>query len=196
MPEQYPNCGPRNTNSLNYPNPNSYLRRADEIGPSHRIPGIGYLGGHLIPPGWKEGDAPIRPETANELFQLARQQANDQLSTNVDVNQNLTPNEMEKFNAEQERIWKVRYHLDQVLLKERIIVYEQHQQRKNVKGGMSFPALQPPQPVNPPTGASFSKSPQVGFPYQPSLFGGQIGKAADLNSSRSQISQYEFPIHR
>lgn len=196
VPEQYPNYGAGNTNSTNYPNNNPYLQRADEIGPSHRIPGIGYLGDLLIPPGWKEGDAPIEPRAANDLFQQARHHANRQLSVNANITQGLSPNAREKFNAEQERIWKSRYHLDQVLLKERIVVYEQDQKRQNLISGMSFPALQPSQHVDPPIGASFSKSPQAGFSYQSSLFAGQIGKAANLNSSRSQMSKYEFPIHR
>lgn len=188
----------RNRNSMNCSVANPYMQRADEIGPSHHIPGIGHLGNLLIPFGWREGDEPINPERINQLFILARQQAKDKLVLRVDQTKHLTEREKEILNAEQDRLWDVRYKLDQVLFNERLNVYEQYQKREHAEHGrhyeeqknkVNFQPFHPPHPVNPPTNTSFSSSPKPVFPYSPTAFGGRAANNIDLNSSQGQTGK-------
>lgn len=177
---------------------NPYVQRADEIGPSHHIPGIGHLGDLLIPTGWQEGDAPINPERAHQLFYLARQQAKDKLVSGANQNQHLTEHEKAELNAKLDREWDVKYKLDQVLLIERLNVYEQYQKLEHAKRGprhdeqkntANFQAFYPPHPVNPPTNTSFSNSPKPVFPYSPMVFGGRSANNVDLSSSQNHMGK-------
>ncbi|KAH0562519.1 hypothetical protein GP486_002794 [Trichoglossum hirsutum] len=55
---------------------NPYIRRADEIGLYHNIPGLGHLGLDIVPPKpWKAGDDPVNPEEALYLFEKSRERA-------------------------------------------------------------------------------------------------------------------------
>ena len=197
LSEEYLSQTLRNGDS-DYSVRNPYMQRADEIGPSHHIPGIGHLGDLLIPTGWQEGDAPINPERAHQLFYLARQQAKDTLVSGANQNQHLTEHEKAEFNAKLDRQWDVKYKLDQVLLIERLNVHEQYQKLEHAKRGpkhdeqkntANFQAFYPPHPVNPPTNTSFSSSPKPVFPYSPMMFGGRSANNVDISSSQNHIGK-------
>ncbi len=136
---------------------NPYAHRADEIGPSHHIPGVVHLGDSLEPPGWKEGDEPINPRAARLLFSEARLQAKKALKASIDETKNLPVEQQDKRNAERDQKWDVQFRLDQLLLTERMNVYDMYQERKRkklqngiLKGASPTRVLPPiqPQPIN------------------------------------------------
>lgn len=136
---------------------NPYAHRADEIGPSHHIPGVVHLGDCLEPPGWKECDEPINPRAARLLFSEARLEAKKALKASIDETKNLPAEQQEKRNAERDQKWDVQFRLDQLLLTERMSVYDMYQERKrkklhqeNMKGASPTRMLPPvqPQPIN------------------------------------------------
>lgn len=112
---------------------NPYAHRADNIGPSHHIPGVGLLDDVLQPPGWKEGDEPINARAARLLFNEARQQAKNKLKASVDETKHLPAEQQEKRNAERDKQWDAHFKLDELLLAERINVYDMYQERRRVK---------------------------------------------------------------
>jgi hypothetical protein len=109
---------------------NPYLRRADQIGLRHGVPGMGHLGDSLVPPGWKEGDSPITPGEAKRLFDFARRQAVRELELNLANQKHRNNKEKEEFNARMDEYWVARLSLDQVVLTERLIIYSQHYERQ------------------------------------------------------------------
>ena len=136
---------------------NPYAHRADEIGPSHHIPGLGLLDDLLQPPGWKEGDEPIDPRKARFLFNEQRSKAKNTFKAGVEETKHLTAEEQEKRSNERKKQWDVQFKLDQLLLTERIYVHDLYQERKNKKlrqghlnKSMPTKMLLPiePQPVN------------------------------------------------
>ena len=136
---------------------NPYAHRADEIGPTHHIPGVGHLGDLLQPPDWREGDEPIDPRTARLFFNEGRLKAKETLKASIDETKNLPAEQQEMRNAERDRQWDTQFRLDQLLLTERIYIYDAYQERKRIKlsrGNLKrasptrvLPPIQP-QPVN------------------------------------------------
>ncbi len=112
---------------------NPYSHRADEIGPSHHIPGIGHLGDCLEPPGWKEGEEPINPRAARLLFNEARLQAKKILKASIDETKHLPADQQEQRSTERDLMWDVQFRLDQLLLTERMNIYDMYQERKRTK---------------------------------------------------------------
>lgn len=109
---------------------NPYLRRADEIGPTHRIPGLGHLGNRLVPPGWKEGDEPIKPQEAQKLYEEARkgaQAALEQLKEDINL---LPKEEQDKRSEERDKEWSKQFKKDDLILRERIKIYDEYHERK------------------------------------------------------------------
>ena len=136
---------------------NPYAHRADEIGPGHHIPGVGLLDDVLQPPGWKEGNEPINPRAARLLFNEARQQAKNMFKASIDETKHLPAEQQETRKAERDKQWDAQFKLDELLLAERINVYDMFQERRRVKlrqGNLkkasptrTLPAIRP-QPLN------------------------------------------------
>ncbi|KAI9877439.1 MAG: hypothetical protein M1830_003896 [Pleopsidium flavum] len=146
---------------------NPYARRADEIGPTHRIPGVGYLGDVLVPPGWKEGDEPITPEEAQELYNKARKEAQDALNQIREEIEMLPEEEQDKGNAERDREWSKQFKKDDLLLRERISIYDQYHERQHLKaqryrqrGPLRNHNQYPLQTLQPPTTTSIPNYPE------------------------------------
>ena len=133
------------TSSADPVDANPYAHRADEIGPTHRIPGIGHLGNLLVPPGWKEGDAPVAPHEARDLYKEARKQAQNVLDkTNEDI-ESISTDEQDTRNQERDHEWSKQFKLDDLVLKERIKIYEEYHERKKlrVRRNLTLPAPLP-----------------------------------------------------
>ena len=166
---------------------NPYAHRADEIGPSHHIPGVGHLGELLAPPDWKEGDEPIDPRAARKLFDTAREEAKRALDISINEARHRGGEEQEKRTQERDQQWATCNKLDQVLLKERTNVYEQYQKRKQVLAISTITV--PLQPLQPLTETSYAMSPKVNFEYSPILHA-QSSKSSSTNSTRSQFGRF------
>lgn len=158
---------------------NPYRHRADEIGHRHNIPGITHLGDLLAPPGWKEGDEPISPLAASQIFESSREEARENLELNNEEAKNLPAQEQDKYVAEINKKWVAECTLDKALFKQRLAVFEKYQERKLAKMQRDdeqvskFPRLTaaPAQPLNPPTTTSYAKSSQPAFQYAATLHG-------------------------
>ena len=111
---------------------NPYAYRADEIGPTHRIPGVGHLGDLLPPPGWKEGDEPFDRQKVQALYDAARQAAKTKLETSMKSAVSLADHEYQKRSQQTDQRWSNQFKLDERLLNERINIYEQYQTRKSL----------------------------------------------------------------
>ncbi|KAI9819265.1 MAG: hypothetical protein M1827_007421 [Pycnora praestabilis] len=105
---------------------NPYLRRADEIGPTHGIPGLGHLENALEPPGWREGDAPIDPRLARKLFESSRKDAKEALQKNVTELERLSPEVREMREQANNREWTLRFKTDELVLQERTAIYQHY----------------------------------------------------------------------
>lgn len=139
---------------------NPYAERADEIGPSHHIPGQCHLGGQLTPFGWKQGDEPIDPQAAQRLFQAAREEAKNSLMRDFDDMDLGQENRI----ADRDREWNSRHQLDHTLYRERVNVYHRYQKRKQLESQLGYNKRQDsiqsipsnrPQPINPPATTSY-----------------------------------------
>lgn len=122
---------------------NPYLRRADQIGFRHGVPGMGHLGDSLVPPGWKEGDPPITPGEAKRLFDFARQHAVRELEMNLANQKHRNNEEKEEFHARMDEYWIARLSLDQLVLTERLIIHSQHYERQQRQNERSREQVQP-----------------------------------------------------
>jgi hypothetical protein len=145
---------------------NMYFKRADAIGPTHHIPGIGHLGDLLTPPAWVPGSDPINLDEARKLYQQARTRARIVLDLDVRETKKMSTEEQEKQDAEADKKWRIQLQLDQLILSEREKIYKgwqvvkakalqaqqvgpQHQHRS----GNTSP-LHPAQPQDPSAAAS------------------------------------------
>ena len=122
----------RNKSNKKDPAPvlNIYSRRADQVGPSHRIPGIGHLGDLLAPPGWKPGDEPINEIEAQRLFTASRLKAKEMLDASISEIERLSSADQEKLSAEKNTQYQTQRTLDEYLLTERVKLYNFWQERK------------------------------------------------------------------
>ena len=153
------------------------MYRADEIGPTHRIPRVGHLGDFLVPAGWKEGDEPIDPRQAKVIYDAARADAKRTLSSNVEVMKDLTNHQRVEFDVEAELEWNKRFQLDDLVYKERIKIYETYHQRRLAKlqQTLTLPSLfisqprPPPDLLHPPSRTSaFNHIPSM-LPHTPEM---------------------------
>ena len=122
----------RNSSDRKEPVPllNIYTRRADQIGPSHHIPGIGHLGDLLAPPGWKPGDEPVDEAEAQKLFQASRLKAKQMLDEGMSESGQLSSVDQEKRRAEQDAQYHAQRNLDELVLIERVKLHKFWQERK------------------------------------------------------------------
>ena len=155
---------------------NPYLHRADEIGPTHRIPGLGHLGTLLVPPGWKGGDEPIKPQAAQELYNEARREAQDALEKMKEDIETLPTEEQDKRSEERDKEWSKQFKKDDLILRERIKVHDDYHERKSQTnrhlklrslGSFSSSGQLPLQTLQPPTSTSI---PQYTGPLAPTNF--------------------------
>ena len=98
-----------------------YGHRADEIGLNHGILSLGHLGDILAPPGWQRGQPPFNQAAIETLYSDARKMARSNL-------QKPDPHDVAK-SKQQDLEWNAQLELDQLLLKERIAVYDRYCKR-------------------------------------------------------------------
>ena len=146
------------------PHLNIYARRADQIGPSHRIPGIGHLGDLLTPPGWELGDEPINEVEAQQLFAASRSQAKVMLDQSMTEINRSSSADQEKRSTEINAQYHIQRALDEYLFVERVKLYKFWEERKQKHLGFlprpqQICQFEPkpanrPQPVQPPAETS------------------------------------------
>ena len=163
---------------------NIYVRRADQIGPSHRIPGIGHLGDLLPPPGWKQGDDPINEAEAQKIFAVSRSQARNKLDQSIGETSQLSNADQEKLHAEKNAQYQTQRILDEYLLLERVKLHKfwhdrkqkQSQQQKSQPQQHRRVELEPStrlQPLQPPAETSmiaYQRHQQSLVPASPHLY--------------------------
>ena len=163
---------------------NIYTRRADQIGPSHRIPGIGHLGDLLAPPGWKQGDEPINETEAQRIFDNSRSQAKEMLDRSMSETRQLPSADQEKRNAETNKQYQRQRALDEYLFVERVKLNNFWQERKQKQfhqlhsqaQQLRQPGCKPgsrPQPLQPPAETSmmaYQRYQQLLVPATPHLY--------------------------
>ena len=134
------------TRSRNPQDVNPYAFRADEIGLSHGISGVGHLGPLLEPPGWKEGDEPIPPQEVEQLYNLSRKKARDELEKLPNQTFYSSLNAQRSDHEGKEKKWNADFAVDALVMKERITVYEQYKERQRNKAQLGRPKVPPPLP--------------------------------------------------
>lgn len=112
------------------PLPNIYARRADQVGLSHRISGIGHLGDLLAPPGWKPGDEPISEAEAQKIFATSRSQAKVMLNQSMSEASHLSSADQAKHSTEINGKYQTQRAVDEYLLVERVKISNFWQERK------------------------------------------------------------------
>ena len=163
---------------------NIYLRRADQIGPSHMIPGIGHLGDLLVPPSWTQGDDPINEAEARRIFAVSRSQAKEMLDQSVRGNSHLPIADQQKLAAEKNAQYQTQRALDEYLLLERIKIYQftcsrkqkqpqqKHSQAEQYRQFETKPGSRP-RPLQPPVETSmiaYQRHQQALVPASPHLY--------------------------
>ncbi|KAL8922797.1 MAG: hypothetical protein Q9208_004922 [Pyrenodesmia sp. 3 TL-2023] len=113
--------------------PNPYQERADEIGLSHRIPGVGHLGDLLTPPGWKAGDEPISISRARLLQKQAYQMAREKLDASIAEFKDLKGAAFQEASDLRNEQWQNLNDLNKLICEERVKIWADYQERK--KGG-------------------------------------------------------------
>ena len=164
---------------------NIYLRRADQIGPSHLIPGIGHLGDLLVPPGWNQGDDPINEAEARRIFAVSRAQAKEMLDQSIKENSHLPSADQQKLAVEKNAQYQTQRALDEYLLLERMKIYQftcsrkqkqqpqqNHSQTQHYRQFETKPGIRP-RPLQPPAETSmiaYQRHQQALVPASPHLY--------------------------
>ena len=141
---------------------NPYEDRADEIGPSHDITGVGHIGDLLAPPGWTVGSAPFKPEKIHELYHTSRKAAKDDLATAMASLTKMPAQEKEKHKATRDEKWRAGLKLDKFLMEERLEVWRKYIElgaRSTACEELARQSLEAPQVMYPRTETSIS------YPY-------------------------------
>ncbi|KAL9005764.1 MAG: hypothetical protein Q9188_001476 [Gyalolechia gomerana] len=112
------------------PETNPYQERADQIGLSHRIPGIGHLGDLLTPPGWSPGDEPIPPGRARQLQKEAYDSAKKKLEDSISEFSHLKGTSFQEASDVKNEEWQNHNDLNKLIFEERVRVYQAHEDRK------------------------------------------------------------------
>ncbi|KAL8963972.1 MAG: hypothetical protein Q9183_004802 [Haloplaca sp. 2 TL-2023] len=112
---------------------NPYQERADAIGITHRIPGIGHLGDILSPAGWKAGYDPIDPKKARQLHKQAYDVSKKLLADSVAGFKDLKGAEFQAASDSRNQEWQNQIALHKLILDERVKVYEEHHRRKELR---------------------------------------------------------------
>lgn len=128
---------------------NPYQERADQIGLTHRIPGIGHLGDLLTPPGWTPGDQPISPDRARRLQQEAYDATKKKLDDSIVTFKHLKGTAFQEASDVNNEEWQNQADLSKLLFEERMRVYQAHENQKANRGQLppqQSPVLNLPQP--------------------------------------------------
>ncbi|KAL8873134.1 MAG: hypothetical protein Q9174_001350 [Haloplaca sp. 1 TL-2023] len=110
-----------------------YQERADIIGITHRIPGIGHLGDLMSPAGWKAGDDPIDPKKARQLHKQACDVSRQSLTDSIAEFKDLKGAEFRAASDARNHEWQNQVTLHKLILEERIKVYEHHRRQKELQ---------------------------------------------------------------
>ncbi|KAL9596040.1 MAG: hypothetical protein Q9219_006056 [cf. Caloplaca sp. 3 TL-2023] len=141
---------------------NPYQERADQIGLSHRIPGIGHLGDFLTPPDWKFGDEPISPNRADQLRRGAYDEAKKKLDESIAKFKHLKGTQFQEASDVNDEEWQNQIYLNERIFEERVKIYQTYQAEREFGGQMraqQVPGLNLPPPIGvrspsvPPLGA-------------------------------------------
>lgn len=163
---------------------NIYHRRADQIGPSHQIPGVGHLGDLLTPPGWKPGDEPIDEAEAQNIFAASRLKAKEMLDKDMSETEQLSNADQKKRSVERNAQYQTQRALDEYLLIERVKLHKFWEERKQKQSHQLHSQPQQdrqpeptakyrPQPLQPPTETSmiaYQRHQQSLVPASPHLY--------------------------
>ncbi|KAL8974509.1 MAG: hypothetical protein Q9197_001242 [Variospora fuerteventurae] len=159
------------------PESNPYEVRADQIGLSHRIPGVGHLGDLLTPPGWKPGDELISVHLARVLQKEAHQAAKRKLQDSIVEFQNLKGAAFQEASDLRNEEWQNQNELHKLICGERVKIWLAGQeQRKNDRHqrGRDLPALTPPvgnghHPAGPMADGQPARQPENHHPFLPAV---------------------------
>ncbi|KAI4120468.1 MAG: hypothetical protein LQ338_006999 [Usnochroma carphineum] len=116
---------------------NLYQERADEIGLSHRIPGVGHLGDLLTPPGWKPGDEPISFNRARLLRHQAHAVAKKKLDDSIAEFKDLKGAAFQEASDLRNEEWQNLNDLSKLIFEERVKIWKEFQDWK-MKGGQEL----------------------------------------------------------
>lgn len=164
---------------------NVYHRRADQIGPSHPIPGLGHLGDLLVPPGWKVGEEPIDEAEAQSIFEASRLKAQEMLDREVSESRQLPKADQEKRSAERSAQYHRQRGIDEYVLVERVKLHRFWEDRKHKQSHQVHSQTQQnhqsesklncsPQPLHPPAETSmlaYQRHQQSLVPASPHIYG-------------------------
>ncbi|KAL9586477.1 MAG: hypothetical protein Q9212_000893 [Teloschistes hypoglaucus] len=172
-----------------------YQERADEIGLSHRIPGIGHLGDLLTPPGWKPGDDPIHPKKARQLHKEACSAAKDALNASLADLKDLKGPAYEEACHLKDQEWQQQVNREKVIREERVKVYRIHLDKMAYQLGQARPEYFPMQKYPQSNGLSGGPSrqvPSVVVTQAAQSNGGHLGQAITLPVRRHGVGQ-QYP---
>ncbi|KAL8722565.1 MAG: hypothetical protein Q9225_000960 [Loekoesia sp. 1 TL-2023] len=130
---------------------NPYQERADQIGLSHRIPGVGHLGDLLTPPGWKPGDEPIPPNRLRQLLKEAYDAAKKKLDDSIAEFKHLKGTAFQEASDLKNEEWQNVTDLNKLIFDERVKVHQAHEDQKKNEGQartQNLPVLNLPQSGN------------------------------------------------
>ena len=182
---------------------NVYHRRADQIGPSHPIPGLGHLGDLLVPPGWKVGEEPVDEAQAQSIFEASRLKAKEMLDKDVSESVQLPKADREKRSAERSAQYHRQRGIDEYILMERVKLHRfwegrKHKQSHQVhsKSQQQHPSESKlnlaPQPLHPPAETSmvaYQRHQQSLVPASPHLYGPSPPLSGGTLNARIQFMQ-------
>ena len=180
---------------------NVYHRRADQIGPSHPIPGLGHLGDLLVPPGWKVGEEPIDEAQAQSIFEASRLRAKEILDKDVSESVQLPRAEREKRSAERSTQYHRQRGIDEYILMEQVKLHRfwegrKHKQSHQVHAQQHHQSESKlnhaPQPLHPPAETSmvaYQRHQQSLVPASPHLYGPSTPLSGGTLNARIQFMQ-------
>ena len=182
---------------------NVYHRRADQIGPSHPIPGLGHLGDLLVPPGWKVGEEPIDEAQAQGVFEASRLRAKEMLDKDVSESAQLPKADREKRSAERSAQYHRQRGIDEYILTERVKLHRFWEGRKHKQSHQVHLKSQQhheseskpnhaPQPLHPPAETSmvtYQRHQQSLVPASPHLYGPSPPLSGGTLNARIQFMQ-------
>ena len=182
---------------------NVYHRRADQIGPSHPIPGLGHLGDLLVPPGWKVGEEPIDEAQAQSIFEASRLKAKEMLDKDVSESVQLPKADRDKRSAERSAQYHRQRGIDEYILTERVKLHRFWEGRKHKQSHQVHSKSQQhhqseaklnyaPQPLHPLAETSmvaYQRHQQSLVPASPHLYGPSPPLSGGTLNARIQFMQ-------
>ena len=87
----------------------------------------------LIPPGWQEGDPPIDPTQAREIFDERRKIAHAELVEDAKESEDLELEEQMMLKSERDKVWERDYNIEKYILEIRVEIYDTYARRQREK---------------------------------------------------------------